>query len=281
MSGVAMGGPAPDPDRVEDGPPGTRFTEVRRFAEIDSTNRYLLDVARREGVADVVAVADHQSAGRGRMGRRWEAPAGANLLLSVLLDPHLEVEQLHLCSAAMSLAAADSCRSATGVEPSIKWPNDLLAAGRKLAGVLAESTPPPSGEGTRLVVVGIGLNVRWPPPEDVDAPEPVPDELRRSATSLWRQAGAEPDPASLFEPLLRALDERVTALGDSAGRARLASEYRSRCATIGQAVRVVLSDTEVLGEAVDITLEGQLVVDVGACFTTVSAGDVVHLHGGD
>jgi BirA family biotin operon repressor/biotin-[acetyl-CoA-carboxylase] ligase len=281
MSGVANGGPAPVPDRVERGPLGTRFSEVRRFAEIDSTNRYLLDVARHGGVADVVAVADHQSAGRGRLGRRWEAPAGANLLLSVLLDPRLEVGQLHLCSAAMSLAAADACRLTTGVEPSIKWPNDLLAGERKLAGVLAESTPPPSGDGTRLVVVGIGINVRWPPPDDVGAPEPVPDDLRGSATSLWREAGSEPDPVSLLEPLLRGLDERVTDLDDAASRARLASEYRSRCATVGQPVRVVLSGTEVLGEAVDITLEGQLVVDVGACFTTVSAGDVVHLHRGE
>lgn len=282
MSGVAGSEAAhdavsPAPDRVENGPVATRFSEVRRFTEIDSTNRYLLDVARGGGEADVVAVADHQSAGRGRLGRKWEAPAGANLLLSVLLDPHLDVEQLHLCSAAMALAAADACRVTTGVEPTIKWPNDLVAGGRKLAGVLAESAPTPSGDGSRLVVVGIGINVRWPPPDNVAGAETVPEDLRSSATSLWRHAGTEPDPMSLLEPLLRALDERVADLGHGAGRARLASEYRRRCATVGHQVRVVLTDGEVQGEAVDITPEGHLVVDVGACFTTVSAGDVVHL----
>lgn len=280
MSGAADCGVAPVPDRVTSGPPGTRFVDVRRFAEIDSTNRYLLDVARSGGDSDVVAVADHQRAGRGRLGRSWEAPPGANLLLSVLLAPGLDVEHLHLCSAAMSLAAADACRLATGVLPSVKWPNDLLVEERKVAGILSESTPPPAGDGPRLVVVGVGINVRWPPPDDAEGAAEVPGDLRQSATSLWRHAGTEPDPESLLEPLLANLDQRVADLGDIQGRARLAGEYRRRCATLGQSVRVLLSDGEVRGVAMDITPEGQLVVDVGACFTTVSAGDVVHVRPG-
>src|ERR1700686_1291505 len=82
----------------------TAMYEVRRFAELDSTNRYLLDEARAGAAEGLVAMADHQTAGRGRLGRRWEAPPGANLLVSVLLRPTLPTEELHLCTVAMALA---------------------------------------------------------------------------------------------------------------------------------------------------------------------------------
>ncbi len=86
----------------------TRFVDVRRFASIDSTNRYLLDEARAGAKEGVVAVADHQTAGRGRLGRTWQAPSGANLLLSVLLRPSVPADERHLVTAAVALAATDA-----------------------------------------------------------------------------------------------------------------------------------------------------------------------------
>src|SRR5438477_312382 len=91
--------------------------EVRRFAEIDSTNRYLLDEARRGAPDGLVAVADHQTAGRGRLGRSWEAPPGSSLLVSVLLRPRLPVERLHLVTAALAVAAAGACGAVHVVLP--------------------------------------------------------------------------------------------------------------------------------------------------------------------
>src|SRR5579864_9639914 len=85
-------------------PAGTRFGPIRRFAEIDSTNRYVLDEARAGAPEGMVAVGDYQSAGRGRLGRRWEAPSGSNLLMSVLLRPTVTVDELHLCTVAVALA---------------------------------------------------------------------------------------------------------------------------------------------------------------------------------
>ncbi|HMK63091.1 MAG TPA: biotin--[acetyl-CoA-carboxylase] ligase, partial [Acidimicrobiales bacterium] len=164
MQGSDPGELQPAPDRVDNGPAGTRFSEVRRFSEVDSTNRYLLDLARLRPLQGVVAVADHQTAGRGRQGRRWQAPRGTNLLMSVLLVPDLPADQLYLCTAAAALAAADACRELAGLQPSLKWPNDLVVGKRKLAGILAESVPLPDG-GRRVVVVGLGLNVEWPPPD--------------------------------------------------------------------------------------------------------------------
>ena len=267
------GDPQPAPDGLDTGPAGTRFGEIRRFTEIDSTNRYLLELARLRPLHGVVAVADHQTAGRGRQGRRWEAPKGANLLVSVLLVPDLPVEQLYLCTAAAGLATADACRRLAGLQPSLKWPNDLMVGRRKLAGILAESVPLQVGGG-RAVVVGIGLNVGWPPP---GAGGGEPDAVRTTATSILRETQIEVDKGRLLDALLIGLDRLLGVLGDEAGRAGLASEYRRRCATLGQHVVVTSAEGECSGVAVDVTAEGHLVVDVGARLRTISAGDVIHV----
>jgi len=274
---------------------GTRFTEVRRFGELDSTNRYLLDEARAGAPEGLVVVADHQTAGRGRLGRRWEAPPGANLLVSVLLRPRLALGELHLCTIAMALAARAAIAGATGLEPMLKWPNDVIVGERKLAGILAETVPdaPPDAPGpegpasgaaaARAVVVGLGVNVAWPPPDAGPGTGPValPEGLG-NATSLWRETGTrEVEPSGLLEIILVELDRRLDDLADVAaggsGRRRLASEYRRVCATLGRAVRVSLPGETVTGTVSDITVEGHLLLDVRACVRTITAGDVVHL----
>ncbi len=265
---------------------GAPFTEIRRFSELDSTNRYLLDEARAGAPAGLVAVADHQTAGRGRLGRRWEAPPRANLLVSVLLRPTLPVEQLHLCTMSMALAACSACRRATGgrVEPMLKWPNDVIVGERKLAGILAETVPdtraprepaPVAAPGDRAVIVGLGVNVDWPPP-DTDVAAAVPEDLG-NATSLWRESGTRVPLAALLDVVLAELGDRLDDLADADGRRRLASEYRRRCATLGRHVTVSLADETVTGTAADVTVEGHLLLETGACIRTVTAGDVVHL----
>jgi BirA family biotin operon repressor/biotin-[acetyl-CoA-carboxylase] ligase len=284
------------------GPGGTRFGTVRRFTELDSTNRYLLDQARAGAPEGMAAVADYQSAGRGRLARRWEAPPGSNLLTSVLLRPVLPVEDLHLCTVAVALAAADACERGAAVTPELKWPNDLMVRGRKLGGILAEALPaapaapgaPGGSPAAPAVVVGLGLNVRWPPPDTVTDPDTDtgvghgpdrvgapftdgPDEVLAGATSLWRETGVEHDPLALLQLLLTGLEGRLVDLGHRDGRRRLAGEYRRRCDTVGKTVRVSLAEEAFTGTATDITVEGHLLVDVGPCLRTVAAGDVVHL----
>jgi BirA family biotin operon repressor/biotin-[acetyl-CoA-carboxylase] ligase len=257
--------------------PGTRFTDIRRFDSVDSTNRYLLEEARSGAADGVVAVADHQSAGRGRLGRHWEAPAGSNLLMSVLLRPDLPADQRHLASAVVALAAADAVNVVLGLELELKWPNDLLARdGRKLAGVLAEAdvvTPagPSIGPGPPIVV-GIGINVNWPLTES-----DLPAELAGRATSLSQQVGRPVNRSEILEALLQALEPRVADLATSAGRNGQAQDFRARCTTVGSQVRVEMADERLEGVATDVTGEGHLVVDVGDGQRTVVAGDVVHL----
>jgi BirA family biotin operon repressor/biotin-[acetyl-CoA-carboxylase] ligase len=275
---------------------GTRFTDIRRFDSIDSTNRYLLGEARLGAPEGVVAVAEYQSAGRGRLGRQWQAPAGSNLLVSVLLRPDLPADHRHLASVVVALAAADGVDATCGLVVGVKWPNDLLAAdGRKLAGVLAEAdlsapggTPGSAGSpNSRLstapaaptadhpaapIVVGIGLNVDWPR-SDGD----LPPELAGSATSLWQEVGRSVDRSELLDALLEALEPRVADLADQTGRARQAADFRVRCTTLGHPVRVELADESFEGVATDVTAHGHLVVETGGTARTVVSGDVVHL----
>lgn len=219
--------------------------DVRRFPEIDSTNTWVLAQARAGAPEGLVAVADHQTAGRGRLGRVWEAPAGANLLATVLLRPAI-VSYRSLASVA--LAAREACTSVAGVTPDLKWPNDLLVGGEKLAGVLAET------DGAGAVAVGIGLNVGWAPP---------------GAACLG--AGVSRDAV---------LDAFLAALGEWLDRPdrEVASAYRAACATLGRQVRVDLVDGESFeGVAADVDDDGRLLVEVNACLRTVDVADVVHL----
>jgi BirA family biotin operon repressor/biotin-[acetyl-CoA-carboxylase] ligase len=239
--------------------------EIRRFAEIDSTNTYVMDQARQGAAEGLVAVAEHQTAGRGRLDRRWESPPGANLLASVLLRPGCGADDLHLCSGVVALASVDACAEVAAVEPVLKWPNDLLVGGSKLAGVLAEA----DFEGTALrgVVVGIGLNVAWPGPAEA------------GGTCLDEAGGkAQPvDKDALLDRLLAGVARRRPLFEEEEGRRALADEVRSRCATLGQRVRVTLPNEELTGIASAIDDAGHLVVETESGRRLVGAGDVVHL----
>jgi BirA family transcriptional regulator, biotin operon repressor / biotin---[acetyl-CoA-carboxylase] ligase len=239
--------------------------DIHRLAEVDSTNTYVRDRARHGDPAGLVAVADHQTAGRGRLDRRWESPPGANLLASVLLRPDMDGRDVHLCAGAVALAGADACREVAGVEPVLKWPNDLLLEGAKLAGVLAEAEF--AGSSLTAVIVGIGINVAWPGPPEAGGT--CLDDVGGRAQPVDRQV--------LLDHLLAALEPRCALLEETAGRRALADEVRRRCGTLGQQVRVTLAGEEVTGRAGTIDDAGRLVVDTAAGPRPVSAGDVVHL----
>jgi BirA family transcriptional regulator, biotin operon repressor / biotin---[acetyl-CoA-carboxylase] ligase len=249
--------------------------EVRRFTTLESTNTYLLAEARAGAAEGVVAVADHQTAGRGRLGRRWEAPPGRCLLVSVLLRPVVPADRLWCCTAAVALAAADACREVAGVAPLVKWPNDLVVGDRKLAGVLAESDPgaPGGPPGSVAVVVGIGLNIDWSGPDDL------------GATSLVDHADRPVSRDAVLDSLLRFLAARASDLGAEPGRQELVADLRQRSATLGRRVRVEVSadggSRPVVGTAVDLAPSGHLVLETAHGTVEVPVGDVVHLRTDD
>ena len=241
----------------------TRFSDVRWVDETGSTNADLLALAREGGSEGIVLIADHQTAGRGRAGRSWVAPAGASLLVSVLVRPPASVAGLS--SMAMALAASDAVDDTASFRPRLKWPNDLVwpgdgsAVDRKLAGILAEAHWPSEEE--VAVVIGIGLNVNWP--------AALPEELRDIATAINRVAGRDVDREDVLVHLLQRLDQRYDQLLNGG----ILDAWRANSATLGRRVRVDLGAETIEGIAHDITAEGHLIVGD----RTIAVGDVVHL----
>ena len=254
------------------GVPGTRFRDVRWVEHTGSTNADLLAEARTGAPEGVVLVADHQGAGRGRLDRTWSAPPGSSLLVSVLLRPTLAAEDLFLVTQAAGLAAIEACAGVAGVEPGLKWPNDLVhpsAHGiRKLAGILAESVVE-HGKVTALVV-GMGLNVNWP--------EPLSGELASTAVALSGIVSRPIDREELLVAWLGGFDRRLSDLDSGDGRRRLLDEVRSRSVTLGQRVRIEQSGQTLRGTAIAITDAGHLVVEPaeGGEPVEISVGDVIH-----
>jgi BirA family biotin operon repressor/biotin-[acetyl-CoA-carboxylase] ligase len=263
-------------DRIHAALADTRFTDVRWVARTGSTNSDLLEAAAEGAPEGVVEAADHQTSGRGRLDRSWEAPAGSSLLVSVLLRPDLPLERVHLVSTAVGLAASEACAEVASVRPLLKWPNDLVVVGgerfegRKLGGILAESVI--DGDRLAAVVVGLGLNVDWP--------EDLPAELADIAVSLNQVVGHVVDRADLLLRLLQRLEHWYGLLvdGGAHGAPALLVRYRELSATIGRSVRADLPGGPVEGEAIDVTDGGHLVVRTAAgTDVEVMAGDVIHL----
>jgi BirA family biotin operon repressor/biotin-[acetyl-CoA-carboxylase] ligase len=259
---------AADPDLLT----GLTVEVVDRAA---STNALVIERATAGAGEGLVVVAEHQTAGRGRLSRTWETPSRSGLTFSVLLRPTAPTASWPWLPL-LAGYAVDKALKAEGFEAAVKWPNDVLLDGRKVAGILVERVDTAAGP---AAVVGIGLNVGMTAEE-----LPVPD-----ATSLAIAASGDvPDRTTLLVRLLASLWESYTAWqegGELAGL-RLAESYAAACATIGREVRVDLPSGEVLtGTATGIDPSGRLLVehpvDSGADgapgHTAVSAGDVVHV----
>jgi BirA family biotin operon repressor/biotin-[acetyl-CoA-carboxylase] ligase len=166
-----------------------RFGRVYRYAEVcPSTQRLLLE----DDPEGAVAAAEEQSEGRGRLGRSWQAPPRSSILVSVVLRPQVPSSRLPELSLVAGEAVADAIAETTGLEPAIKFPNDVLIGGRKVAGILAESSD-------GRVVLGIGVNVG-------QSREELPAGTQTEPTSLRLETGVKLDRAELLATILKRLE---------------------------------------------------------------------------
>ena len=266
--------PALSATSVQAGLAGSRlYTSVDVVAQTGSTNADLLAAARAGAAAGQVRVAEEQTAGRGRLDRSWQSRPGAALLFSVLLRPaDVPPASRGWLPLLTGVAVASALPATTGVDVTLKWPNDVLAgpgsraSGSKLAGILAEQ----AGD---AIVMGIGLNV------SADR-----DELPAAqATSLWLAGAATVSREEILIAILRELETWYLswANGPDPGNAEssgLRAAYLRHCSTLGRDVRVELPGGERLaGRAIDVDEVGRLLVSAPDGVHAVSAGDVVHV----
>jgi len=234
--------------------------EVEYHDSLPSTNDRARDLAG-EGRENVVVLADEQTGGKGRLDRVWASPSGG-VWLSLLVRPDVPPARAPLFTLAAAVATARAARE-TGAEAAIKWPNDVLVDGRKLAGVLTEI----EGEADRVswLVVGVGVNA------NVD-PGDLPGDA--AATSLRAEVG-DVDRRVFTQRLV----EEFHALRTDPDAVLPA--WREHAATLGRRVRVETPGGEVVGEAVDVAFPGSLVVETADGRVEVTAGDCEHLRAGE
>jgi BirA family transcriptional regulator, biotin operon repressor / biotin---[acetyl-CoA-carboxylase] ligase len=234
---------------------------VEHFEEINSTNTYV-SVKAKEGASEgLVARADYQSAGRGRLDRTWEAPPRSALMCSILLSPPTSPDEMQLVVAAVALSARSALGALCSFYPQLKWPNDLIVDDKKIAGLLAEVVQSENGI---TIVAGIGINL-------TDSPEGLP------ATNALKVSGVTITPEALLEKLLEELNIRRGLLDTEAGRQMLRAEYESVLETIGRSVIVEQSDAMFPALATGIDATGRLILNAAGEEKIISVGDVIHV----
>ena len=231
------------------------------LAETSSTNDVAREQARKGARSGFVAAASRQTSGRGRLGRTWESPPDRGLYVSILLRPDLPMTEAGKLTVLSSVATVDAVEMVSGLRPQIKWPNDLMLGGRKLAGLLIETEPKAGRIG--FAVIGIGLNVRH------EAGDFSPD-VAELATSLYLATGQLYRRADLLVALLQALEQRLVRPFDEAREAWMASSL-----TLGQRVTLTTARGRRHGQALGLDESGALLLrgDSGEV-ETVTAGDM-------
>lgn len=235
--------------------------------QVGSTNTLLKEMAQQGAPRGSLVVCDVQTAGKGRLGRAWEAQPGESLLHSLLLCPALPVERAQLCTLGAAVAMAQAIEDILpSLAPRIKWPNDIVIGSRKCVGILSEMSADMDGIG--FIVMGIGVNVNQ---------RHFPQELATRATSLWLEGPADApsvDRRALLCAYLARMEAAVEAL-ETHGLPGILQQYTARSATLGAWVQVISQQDTFTGKATGLDETGALQVqDEKGETRRVLSGDV-------
>jgi BirA family transcriptional regulator, biotin operon repressor / biotin---[acetyl-CoA-carboxylase] ligase len=234
--------------------------DILQFDSLPSTN---LEAARRaaEGASEgLVIVANEQTAGRGRLGRRWASPKGAGLYFSIVLRPQVEPGRWALITFVAALAVHDVLFECCGLQTDIKWPNDILANDRKLCGILAETVD------GGAIVLGIGINL---------CSTSFPEDLRETATSVESLTGDIPDRETVLQSVLVAFQHRYSTLLQEGGREQVINDW-SQCSSFAFGKRIRVKNGHEILEGITRGLEKD-----GALRVETSAGEIRIVRAGD
>lgn len=235
------------------------------FSEIDSTNNFL-----KRNAADLkhghTAVADCQTAGRGRLGRSFISPSGSGVYLSILLHPNLPLEQINLITVGAAVAACHAIEETASFTPDLKWVNDVLMHGKKLCGILTEASVEAETGQLNYAIVGIGINVRTPAGG-------LAEEIRDIAGSLEDFAPHPVNRNALVASFLNHM-ERCFMLISESNTSALMEDYRSYMHFMGEEIRIISGGNVETAKAVSINERGHLIIEQNSETRTVLAGEI-------
>jgi len=225
--------------------------KVIHYDNIDSTNTQAKILASRGACEGTVLLAEEQTGGRGRLGRHWIAPKGTGIWMSIILKPDIEPSEAAKITQIAAAAATMAVREITGCEAGIKWPNDIIVKGKKICGILTEM----SGELNSIsyIVVGIGINVNM-------GMEDFPYELREKATSLKECSGKIVSRKKLVISVLTHFEKYYFNFLESKNVRSSVDICKKYSVTLGKQVKIMQRGMEMLGEALDITEDGELMI---------------------
>lgn len=223
------------------------------FDSIDSTNTKARQLAAEGAPHGTVVAAAHQTAGKGRLSRRFESPSGQGAYLSILLRPNLPLQEVNTVTLLAAVAAADTVEELTGVRPGIKWTNDLCLNGRKLCGILTECSVEGESGRVEYMVSGIGMNL-------YQQVEDFPPELQKIAGSLLSETGVRAARADYAACLLRHFEELFEDGHFPENKKAVLDRYRKDLFFLGQTVEVRGFAESYPAKALDIDDEGRLLV---------------------
>ena len=230
--------------------------------ETDSTNLWIKRLAKEGASEGTLALAEFQSAGRGRLGRSWEVPEGTSVMMSILLRPKFEPQYAPTLTLVMGMAVAKAVKS-LGFDVSIKWPNDVVVSHKKICGILTEMGVRDGKIDYAVIGVGINVNIRE-----------FPEEMADKATSLYLESGREFDRSQIPGLVMEAFEEYYEKFAATCDLSGLKEEYESILANYNQPVRV-LAKEPYEGVARGITDGGELLVEkTDGTIVAVSAGEV-------
>ena len=237
---------------------------VRFYDTLPSTNLQAKLDAENGAEEGTLIVADMQTAGRGRRGRSWNSPAGTNAYFTLILRPRFSVETASMVTLVMGLAVAEAIRETCGVEAGIKWPNDIVAGGKKICGMLAEMSV--EREYIHYVVMGAGINV---------GKQTFPEEIAATAASLWELCGETVSRAGLICAVMGNFETHYASLLQAGDFSGLLDRYNSLLVNRDREVRVLDPREEFCGRARGINPRGELLVEkADGTVVPVCAGEV-------
>lgn len=231
--------------------------------ETDSTNEWIKKLSQDGAAHGALAVAEFQSAGKGRLGRSWQAEEGSSVMMSILLKPEFSPEFASMLTIVMGLSVAQAIEKIE-IPVSIKWPNDVVASRKKICGILTEMRL--DGAKIRDVVIGVGLNVNQ---------KTISEDLQDKATSLYLETGKKFDREILIGLVMREFEKNYETFVQTCDLSGLTDEYNRLLANKNQPVRILDKHNPWEGEAVGINAQGELLVkDQKGQLRAVRAGEV-------